>query len=121
MNHRTLLRRLLLVSIFAAGVVATPARAAPPGPEALLFAPVLEGELNINTATADQWALLPGIGPATAAKILEYRDRRPFRAVAQLMRIKGIGKKTYARIRIFLTLEGETTLQVAAPVAPADP
>jgi competence protein ComEA len=71
----------------------------------------LQGQLNMNTATEQQWQLLPGIGPATAAKIVAYRQRRPFRSLPQLMRIKGIGRKTFARIRPYLSLTGETTLE----------
>lgn len=71
---------------------------------------VLEGRLNINTATAAQWVLLPGIGPATADKIIAYRERYRFRRLVHLMRVKGIGRKTFERLRPYLTLEGETTL-----------
>jgi competence protein ComEA len=79
----------------------------------LLAGPTLEGQVNLNTATAAQLDLLPGVGPATAEKILAYRERHPFHRPAQLMRIKGIGKKKFARIRAYLVVEGETTLHVA--------
>ena len=79
-----------------------------------MLKPIVEGQLNINTATAEQWALLPGIGPATAHKLVEYRERHPFRSVSHIMRVKGIGKKTYAAIRPYLTLDGETTLQASS-------
>ncbi len=74
----------------------------------------LEGQLNANEASAEQWDLLPGIGPTTAARILEYVRRHPIRHPSQLMRVKGIGRKTYERIRQYLVLQGPTTLQPAA-------
>ena len=79
----------------------------------LFFAtPELRGQVNLNTATVEQLDLLPGVGPATAAKIVNYRTRRPFRRPSHLMRIKGIGKKTFARLRKYLAVEGDTTLEV---------
>jgi competence protein ComEA len=78
-----------------------------------MFKPSVEGQLNINTASVEQWALLPGIGPATAQKLVEYRERHPYRSVSHIMRVKGVGKKTYAAIRPYLTLDGETTLQAS--------
>lgn len=97
----------ITLSLGLLGLAPLPAAAAPPS--ACAKAP-LDGQLNVNQARADQWVLLPGIGPATAAKIIEYRQRRAFSRLSQLMRVKGIGKKTFAKIRPFLTLEGETTL-----------
>ena len=74
---------------------------------------VLEGQININEASSDKLQLLPGVGPATADKILRYRERRPFRHPSHVMRIKGIGRKTFARLRPYIVVEGETTLHRA--------
>lgn len=111
--RRALLLRLVTAIAFC--VVATsgaPAQSAPWSPQAVL-APALEGRLNMNTATQAQWELLPGIGPATATRIVAYREHRQFRHPTHLMRVKGIGRKTFARIRGYLTLDGETTLRQA--------
>ena len=83
---------------------------------AAALAPSLDGHININTASGDQLQLLPGVGPATAAKIIEYRTRRPFGHPTHLMRIKGIGPKTFNAIRPYVVVEGETTLR--APAGP---
>ena len=77
-----------------------------------LLAPQLEGKLNINTATETEWELLPGIGPSTAKKIVAYRSKYPFKEVSHVMRIKGIGRKTFDSIRPFLSTQGTTTLHV---------
>ena len=82
------------------------------GPAALLASGTLEGKLNVNTATETEWALLPGIGPATAKKLVGYRGKHKFTATNQVMRIKGIGSKTYKAIKPFLSTEGPTTLHV---------
>jgi len=78
--------------------------------DALRFEVKLQGQININTATAAQLDLLPGIGPATSAKIVAYRERHPFRHISHLMRVDGVGPKTFAAIQQYLTLDGETTL-----------
>ena len=70
----------------------------------------LTGTLNVNDASADQWQLLPGIGPSTAAKVLDYRASHPFKTIEQVMRVKGIGRKTFNRIKPYLSTEGATTL-----------
>lgn len=69
-----------------------------------------QGQVNLNTASAEELQRLPGVGPSRAEAILAYRDRRPFRRVEELMRIPGIGRKTFRRLRPLLTLEGPTTL-----------
>lgn len=75
-----------------------------------LAAPALEGQININTASTEQLELLPGVGPAMAKKIIDYRASKPFQDAGQIVRIKGIGPKTYAKLKQYLVLKGDTTL-----------
>ena len=58
--------------------------------------PDLEGKLNINTATLEELILLPGIGPTYSKRIMEAR---PFNRIEDLLNIKGIGPKTFERIK----------------------
>jgi competence protein ComEA len=55
--------------------------------------------ININEADTDALVSLPGIGPARAEAIVAEREKRPFRRVEDIMRVPGIGRKTYLRIR----------------------
>jgi competence protein ComEA len=73
----------------------------------------LEGQVNINTASQAELELLPGIGPAIAARIVSYRETHKFQQRNNVMRIRGIGQKTFAKIKDYLVVEGETTLRVA--------
>lgn len=53
--------------------------------------------VNINTATTDQLDALPGVGPATAEKIVADREANgPFQTIEDLKRVSGIGDKKYA-------------------------
>jgi competence protein ComEA len=72
----------------------------------------LEGQININTATMAELEQLPGVGPAIAERIVTYRKDNPFKQRNQIMRIKGIGEKTFAKIKDYLVVEGDTTLRV---------
>ena len=69
----------------------------------------LDGVVNLNTATPDLLELLPGIGPAKVRGIVVYRQRRPFRTIDELVRIKGIGRKMVRRLRRHLAVSGPST------------
>lgn len=72
----------------------------------------LQGKVNINTADASQLTLLPGIGIKTAESIVVYRGSvGPFKAVDDLVKVKGIGPKILEKLRPYLSLNGETTLK----------
>jgi competence protein ComEA len=56
--------------------------------------------VDLNRATVEQLEALPGIGPATAQAIVDHRARHgPFRSVAQLLQVRGIGEAKLAALR----------------------
>jgi competence protein ComEA len=68
-------------------------------------APALTGPLNINTAAAGELELLPGIGPALAQRIVEYRDAHgPFNTIEELQNVSGIGPATLDELRSLITV-----------------
>ncbi len=78
----------------AAGSAAAPAGSAAAG-----------APLNLNTATPEQLDALDGVGPATAQKIVAYRQAHGgFRSVAELDRVPGIGPKRLAALKPLLTV-----------------
>src|SRR5512147_823941 len=61
--------------------------------------------IDINTATVDELDTLPGIGPTTAQKIVEYRDTNgPFLSKEDIVNVSGVGPTTYDRIKDLITV-----------------
>src|SRR5215472_4708732 len=61
--------------------------------------------VNINSASNAELESLPGIGPATAARIIEYRQKNgPFRKIEDLMNVRGIGEKSFLKLKPLVTV-----------------
>lgn len=61
--------------------------------------------VNINTATVGELQTLPGVGAATAARILEYRQKNGgFKKIEELMNVRGIGEKTFLKLKPLITI-----------------
>lgn len=99
MRNRLMLIVALVVTVLSGAVSALqsseqgqaskPAKTAP--------APV---SVNLNTATATELEALPGVGAATAARIVEYRQKNgAFKKVEDLMNVRGIGEKTFLSLK----------------------
>ncbi|HOW44378.1 MAG TPA: helix-hairpin-helix domain-containing protein [Candidatus Aminicenantes bacterium] len=93
---------LTLLVILAMAVVSTVSLAAADQP-----APAGAGKqlVNINSADAAQLAKLPQIGAKMAQRILEYRKNSGgFKRVQDLLKVKGIGEKLFAKLQPLITI-----------------
>ena len=72
------------------------------------------GTININAASLKELELLPGVGHRAAGLIVAYREKSPFKTAQEISKVKGIGKRTFAKIKPYLAVSGPTTLAVAA-------
>src|SRR6478609_7244651 len=78
--------------------------------------------VNLNTATKDELVALPGIGPAKAQAILDYRAQHGgFRTVDELKDVKGIGAKRYEKLKAELTLTPLRTASARGAAAAPGP
>ncbi len=96
---------VLLVVLSTALMPAAPALAAAQDKPADAKAAPAPPLLNLNTAPAEQLERLPGVGPKTAARIIEYRQKNGgFKKIEELMNVRGIGEKAFLKMKNQLTV-----------------
>ncbi len=61
--------------------------------------PTSGGLVDLNSASIAELDTLPGVGRATAERIVSHRQSRPFRSARDLMRVKGIGPAKWSRLK----------------------
>src|SRR6187200_470661 len=97
---------LVLVTILAmAAIPATAAQQKSSAAKSASAAAAPTAPVNINTATQEQLETLPGLGAKVAQRIIDYRQKNGnFKKVEDLMNVKGIGEKSFLKLKPMLTV-----------------
>ena len=108
--YRSVLALVATLVVTASPLIAQPA-SPPQGSRARAAKPPVTATVmstdvvNLNSATATQIASLPGIGPKTAELVVQYRTKNgPFKKIEEIMNVRGIGEKSFLRIKDRLTV-----------------
>ncbi len=99
---------LLVLGLASFATAQTTPAAKPQKAKTAKTAATLAAPINLNTATVAQLAALPGVGKSTAQRIVDSRQKNGgFKKIEELMNVKGVGEKSFLKLKPLITVGGE--------------
>jgi competence protein ComEA len=116
MRWRSVLAHAIAIACFSAATAAQTAgpqsTATPPAKTTGKAETTAATPVNLNTAKVADLEKLPGVGPAMAARIVEYREKNGgFKKVEELMNVKGIGEKAFLKLKALVLVAPPKTIE----------
>ena len=103
-----MITRILMAAILGIAVSAAAASAqnkATTSKAAATVTATATAPVNLNTATVEQLATIPGVGPKMAERIIDYRQKNGgFKKVEDLMNVSGVGEKSFLKMKPLITV-----------------
>ena len=103
-----MITRILMAAILGIAVSAAVASAqnkATTSKAAATVTATATAPVNLNTATVEQLATIPGVGPKMAERIIDYRQKNGgFKKVEDLMNVSGVGEKSFLKMKPLITV-----------------
>lgn len=108
-------RMITAMALALALCVATTAAQTPKGTSTAKAQASVDAPVNLNTATPAQLETLPGIGVATAQRIVEYRQKNGgFKKIEELMNVRGVGENSFLKLKPLVSVTTPKTDRAAA-------
>ena len=112
---RMMIAALLVLGLGGTALAAQESSQSPGGNAARATTSPAAAQVNLNSATMAQLQTLPGIGPATAQRIMDYREQTgSFKKIEELMNVRGIGEVSFLKLKALVTLTPARTDRTAA-------